>query len=220
MTPERVFKCISGSVAYGLNVEGSDTDMRGIFVQPLRERLSLLPGKDTDESGEGDVLFMEIKKFFMLACQGSPNVIELLWVGPENIIHKDDRLSPLFSSRDMFITEKSVKKMAGYAKGQLHLAESKKGITATQKNKALMHAARTAISALSMVDRRRPVVKNDGTVRDFLLRVRAGEEKFNSIYAFAMETSDRAVDAAQGLEKEVDMEKANRLFLDVLFSFY
>ena len=214
----RVFSCIAGSRAYGLEVEGSDTDIRGVFVTPLRERFSLLPVREIDDSEDGDVVFYELRKFFCMACDGTPNAMEMLWSCPEDILHKDPRIDPLFSSRDIFITERAVRKMVGYAKGQLCVTD-KKGVSDKSRNKGFMHAARTAMSALSMAVKGEPVVKNVGTDRDFLLKIRMGDFDAETVKAFVEKTSEQAVSASRLLEKSVDMGKANTLFVDACFRF-
>jgi len=71
---------ISGSHMWGLNTPESDIDIRGIYVAPIEQVLSLEHGADTIEAtwGEVDVQFYEVKKAFNMLNKNNGNLVELL----------------------------------------------------------------------------------------------------------------------------------------------
>lgn len=73
-----VLQVVSGSHAYGTANKDSDVDLRGIIIPP-EEYFFGLRGFEQYEAAEGDVCYYDIRKFFKLAVQGNPNVLEILW---------------------------------------------------------------------------------------------------------------------------------------------
>ena len=73
-----VFRCIVGSTAYGLNIEGSDVDRRGYYLPPADLHWSLKGVPEQLETGEEEC-YWEIEKFIRLALKANPNVLECLY---------------------------------------------------------------------------------------------------------------------------------------------
>jgi hypothetical protein len=71
---------ISGSHMWGLNTPESDIDIRGIYIAPLKQILSLEPGADTIEAtwDDVDVQFYEVKKAFNMLNRNNGNLVELI----------------------------------------------------------------------------------------------------------------------------------------------
>ena len=105
-SPEcRLFEVISGSRAYGLATPESDTDIKGVFVQPRDAFYGL--GRVSQINGPGnDVVFYELGRFVELLAKGNPNLLETLFTPDDCVIVKHplmERLDPaLFLSRQCF----------------------------------------------------------------------------------------------------------------------
>ena len=113
-----IFEVISGSHAYGTNVEGSDTDYRGVFIQPIDEILrgDYIP-QVSDETN--DITYYEIQRFLELLVEGNPNMIELLNVDEKFIKIKKPIFDLVLDHRNEFLTERLIDTFGGYAKTQI-----------------------------------------------------------------------------------------------------
>ena len=71
---------VSGSHMWGLNTPKSDIDIRGVYLAPLKQVLSLEPGADTIEAtwDDVDIQFYEVKKAFNMLNRNNGNLVELI----------------------------------------------------------------------------------------------------------------------------------------------
>lgn len=114
-----IFECISGSRAYGLDTETSDTDIRGVFVLPKEMFYSLdYIGQINNETN--DIVYYELRKFIELCAKNNPNILELLNVPSACILYKN----PVFDNikLDMFLSKQCEKSFANYAFTQIKKA--------------------------------------------------------------------------------------------------
>lgn len=87
-------QAVTGSRAYGLNHEKSDTDRMGIFVAPTLD-VSGLYWNSSDESWsdagpEGDdTSYHEIGKFLRLVLKSNPTLLELMWMDDYEILTEE-----------------------------------------------------------------------------------------------------------------------------------
>ena len=72
-----VLECISGSRAYGTDVPGSDTDIRGVFVLP-KDRFYGMSYVPQVSDTTNDTVYYELGRFVELASKNNPNILELL----------------------------------------------------------------------------------------------------------------------------------------------
>lgn len=114
-----VFLTLGGSHAYGLNVEGSDVDLRGCALNSKEE---ILLGQDFEQvvSNTTDTTVYSFKKIIKLLRNCNPNVIELLGCKPEHYLFCSKIGRELLSNKDMFISQKCIKTFGGYANQQLY----------------------------------------------------------------------------------------------------
>jgi len=66
-----------------------------------------------------DCTIFDIRKFVKLAADCNPNIIELLYVCPEDILVFDMVAEPLFLARDLFLSARARYSYSGYAISQL-----------------------------------------------------------------------------------------------------
>lgn len=113
-----------GSQAYGTNIEGSDTDWKGVCVPSsdyflgFNKRFEQLEQK----SGNGDpfdTVIMSLHKFANLAADSNPNIIEILNTSTEDIFYCDWFGERLREAAPLFLSSKARFTFAGYAHSQL-----------------------------------------------------------------------------------------------------
>jgi len=114
-----IYKVISGSRAYGTNREDSDVDTRGVCIPPIDYYMGMREF-DQYEDRQSDTVIYGIKKFFKLAYDCNPNIIELLYVPTDCVLECNYWGRYLIDMRDMFLSKKAYRTFGGYAKQQLH----------------------------------------------------------------------------------------------------
>ncbi|SEN77768.1 Predicted nucleotidyltransferase [Mucilaginibacter gossypiicola] len=111
--------CISGSTAYNLNVKGSDTDKKGIFIMPQKQ---LYGFTQTDQvaNNTNDEVYFEIRRFLELLIKNNPNILELLST-PGQFVKYRHPLMELIKPED-FLSKLCLDTFAGYAHSQIKKA--------------------------------------------------------------------------------------------------
>ncbi len=112
--------CISGSQAYNLNLPGSDTDRKGIFISPQREFYGFNYTEQV-ASEKNDEVYLEIKRFLDLLTKNNPNILELLST-PANCVLYRHPLMNLINPVD-FLSKLCFETFAGYAQTQIKKAK-------------------------------------------------------------------------------------------------
>jgi hypothetical protein len=127
-----ILKVRVGSHLYGTNTPESDEDFVGIFVPPAEYLLGLknieevdLSVKDKDAAGKNtseaiDFKAFTLKKFARLALDNNPNILEILFVNPENILFINEVGRKLLDMRYAFISKNIKHRFLGYAFSQKH----------------------------------------------------------------------------------------------------
>jgi predicted nucleotidyltransferase len=113
-----------GSYAYGLNIEGSDRDIKGICVPPKNCYFGCLSHFEQSElmnskHGDVDSIVYALSKFVKLAIDANPNIIEVLHVADEDILNIDSFGEELRAIKDDFLSKKARFTFSGYATSQL-----------------------------------------------------------------------------------------------------
>lgn len=117
----------AGSRAYGTHTEDSDYDYKGICIPPEEYRLGFLKHfEQTDfkphENAEATIF--DIQKYFKLATDANPNILELLWTEDEDVIEIDKCGELLRKNRELFLSKKVLHTYRGYAMSQLKRVET------------------------------------------------------------------------------------------------
>lgn len=111
-----ILYCRHGSHAYGLNIETSDEDFKGVAIPPPQYRNGFLNTFEQAESKVPDTVIFDIRKFFKLAADCNPNIIEVLWCEPLYSHFVGDQLQ---ENRGLFLSQKAKHTFSGYAMSQL-----------------------------------------------------------------------------------------------------
>ena len=112
-----IFAAIVGSHAHGTNIETSDFDIRGVFLQDPKD--VLINGYKEQISISDDEVYYELRRFVELCCTGNPTMLELLYSPEDCIIEKDPLFNTLLEHKDLFITKACKHSFGGYAVAQI-----------------------------------------------------------------------------------------------------
>lgn len=114
-----LLRCVSGSQAYGLALPHSDTDIKGVFVQPKREYYGLTY-IDQINNETNDIMYYEIKKFVDLLLKNNPNILELLSTPDDCVLYRHPVMSLL--KPEMFLSRLCNQTFGQYAYAQIKKA--------------------------------------------------------------------------------------------------
>ena len=134
-----IYLTIAGSRAYGMENELSDLDIRGIVIPPREIEYNLYHRFEQAENNEqintmvshmanplnpkieGTVYSM--RKFFLLAAEVNPNIIELLFTNESEHIIITPIMRKLLDNKSLFLSNKARWTFSGYAAAQLKKIE-------------------------------------------------------------------------------------------------
>lgn len=143
---------VIGSQAYGTARPDSDVDLRGFYLAPTRQVLSLRPPTQVVDRDQPDMTFYELGKFVSLLVSNNPNALEMLYapvlyLGPEGEL--------LRSVRDRFLSRRVLKTYGGYAMQQLKHAKAgtggSRGAAHFRREKFSGHLVRLQLTAISLL---------------------------------------------------------------------
>jgi predicted nucleotidyltransferase len=109
-----------GSHAYGLNTATSDLDIKGVLIAEPRHYLGFLNRvEQIEEHAPNDLVIYELAKFFRLASDCNPNIIEVLHTDPSDVLYINGYGEDLRKMKDAFLSQKAKHTFSGYAMAQL-----------------------------------------------------------------------------------------------------
>ncbi|WP_315987333.1 DNA polymerase beta superfamily protein [Actinomadura sp. HBU206391] len=209
-----VLSVVVGSRAYGLAIEGSDVDRRGVFVAPtpLFWRFDKPP---THVDGPGPEQFSwELERFCGLALDANPTVLECLWSPLVEQITDVGR--ELVALRGSLVSRHAHRTFLRYADSQFQRLRADLRTRGEPRWKHVMHLLRLLISGRHLVEHGAPLV--DVTdFRDRLLAVRRGEVGWAEIMAWRSELTAEmeAALARSPLPAEPDRAAAEEFLVSV-----
>lgn len=195
-----VLLVVAGSHGYGLNTEESDLDIRGISMGTLGSILGL-ESFDVFEDKKTDTVIYSMKRFVELAMKGAPNVLEILFSNPENILYCDEKIGKmLLDNRDMFLSKRIYYSFKGYAKNALKDAEKRLETNPKKVDKYAMHYIRLCLEVIALLNGNdlTDVLKNN---RDMLMLIRNGSMRHGN--KFTEEFYERVRDFEKILKGEI-----------------
>ena len=136
------YEVLMGSHAYGMNTDTSDMDIQGFCIPPKDDLFPHLRGeingfgthlprfeeysqhhifdKSVNPVQEYDFTFFSIVKFFQLVMQCNPNMIDILFV-PENCVLHITRIGIMVrEKRKIFLHKGAFHRFKGYSYQQVH----------------------------------------------------------------------------------------------------
>jgi len=131
-----LYLVIRGSHAYGTNIETSDVDFAGVFIQPIEDILgSGYQEQINDDSN--DIVIYEIRRFLELLSSNNPNILELLNTPEDCVIYKDPVFDLVLENSDRFISKICAKSFGGYAHMQIKKAKGQNKKQNWEKDKVV-----------------------------------------------------------------------------------
>lgn len=127
-----ILEAVVGSHLYGTNKEGSDVDIKGVYIQPTEDILS---GNYIEQISDDkqDTTYYEIGRFLDLLMKANPNMLDIL--GSHLINHKDERYDRYFRDPSVYITSKIKHTFFGYSYAQIQKAKGMNKKTNWEKNR-------------------------------------------------------------------------------------
>lgn len=115
-----IFKALVGSHSYGTNIEGSDRDYKGVYIQTPEDVLER--GYQEEVRVGKDEVYYELRRFVELAAKGNPTVMELLYSPEDCILIELPIWKMLKENRDSFLSLSCKYSFGGYAYSQISKA--------------------------------------------------------------------------------------------------
>jgi len=192
VTDHTLYAAVVGSRAFGLAVDGSDTDVRGVYAAPAPAFWALVkPPSHVD--GPGPEWFSwEVERFCELALKANPNLYEVLH-SPAVLVCTPlgDELLEL---RPAFLSQLAYQTYSGYVLSQFRKLEADLRQRGAPQWKHVMHLLRLLIAARDLLRQGR-LVLDVGGYRDRLLAVRRGEVAWAEVEAWRLELHAQLDDA-------------------------
>lgn len=134
------YEVITGSVAYAVSSDTSDMDIVGFCIPPKEDVFPHLKGEiqgfgtqkkrfdvwqehhitDAETRQEYDFSIYSIVKFFHLAMENNPNLVDILFTPQRCVLFSSAVAQIVRDNRKQFLHKGSYHKMRGYAYAQLH----------------------------------------------------------------------------------------------------
>lgn len=114
-----LIRVVAGSHAYGTNIPSSDWDERSIFADEMSRIVLPFDKVEQVKYREDDKVAYELSKYMPLLLSQNPNVIEILWTDPKDVLYKSDLGQLLIDHRSSFLSIDVKESYVGYALKQL-----------------------------------------------------------------------------------------------------
>jgi predicted nucleotidyltransferase len=119
---DMIFKCLTGSRAYGTNHAESDWDYKGVFrIDPKRYFYVNSPPEQVANSKQ-DETYYTLLRFLHLAINANPNILEMLFMPQDCVQISTEMWEKIIAIRDAFISKRVLHTYGGYAAAQIKKA--------------------------------------------------------------------------------------------------
>lgn len=209
-----IFRCVTGSRAYGLDSAESDFDRRGIYLAPAVLQWSLHGAPEQFEDNTAQTCYWEVQKFLVLALKANPNILECLY--SPLVEHVTPLGEDLVGLRDRFLSQMIFQTFNGYALSQFKKLEQDARNQGALRWKHAMHLLRLLLTgAATLREGRVPVRIESAALRTRLLAVKHGELPWPEVAAWRLALHrdfERAL-ATTRLPERPDYEAANEFLV-------
>ncbi|GIF22200.1 putative nucleotidyltransferase [Actinoplanes tereljensis] len=177
-----ILAVVVGSRAYGLDGPGSDHDRRGVFAAPTRSFWGVEKPPTHLDGPRDEEFSWEVERFCVLALQGNPTVLEVLWSPLVEHITADGEA--LRAVRPAFLSRRVAASYGGYARDQLNRVNARRERTGDTNHKQAMHMLRLLLAGAHVL-RTGEVLVDVRPWRERLLAVKHGETPWPEVTAWA-----------------------------------
>ena len=211
-----IFKAVVGSRAFGTSVEGSDSDIKGVYIQHSDDILGLNTYQEHAVINK-DETYYEIRRFIELLCKANPTCLELVFSPADCILINEPEFSAILETRDLFITKRCIVTFGHYAMTQLEKGE-REGKNNWTKN--LLHCRRMVDMALEIATTGKINVRRPN--REFLLSIKNGDVDFEILKENAKKDFEKAKVLSEEtlLSEKADKKFGNQLLVSVRHKFF
>jgi uncharacterized protein len=179
-----IYRCVVGSRAYGLDVDESDVDRRGIYLPPAHLHWSLYGMPEQIEDTDTQECYWELQKFLVLALKANPNILECLYT--PLVEHANATAQELLRGREVFLSKLVYQTYNGYVLSQFRKLEQDLRTKGELKWKHVMHLIRLLLSGITiLLEHSVPV--EVGEHRDLLMAIRSGESTWDEVNRWRLE---------------------------------
>lgn len=221
-----IYHVITGSHAYGLNIESSDRDEKAIVLLPASFAFTLSNEWETETFHHPDMEFHSLKKAIKLFNSQNPTMLELLFIDKEYIIKETPYSNMLRRNRDIFLSQNCYYSFGGYAKNQIvklkkHLKDQVIRINNKVYFKQAMHLIRLLLSGIEILESGYLTVYQKKH-KNLLLNIRNGKMNWKDIFQLAdvlLVNLDKAKSVSP-LPEKTETDQINKLYQEILFSNY
>ena len=179
-----IYRCIVGSRAYGLEVDQSDVDRRGIYLPPASLEWSLYGVPEQIEDAESQECYWEMQKFLVLALKANPNVLECLFTPLVELA--TPIAQELLDERTRFLSKLVYQTYNGYVLSQFRKLEQDLRNQGELKWKHVMHLIRLLLSGVTIL-RENHVPVEVKEYRDRLMSIRNAEVSWEDVNVWRLE---------------------------------
>ncbi len=203
-----IYKCVVGSRAFGLDVDDSDIDRRGIYLPTAELHWSLYGIPEQIEKADTQECYWELQKFLVLALKANPNVLECLYT--PLVEHKNEIAEELLAGRTKFLSRLVYQTYNGYVLSQFRKLEQDLRTRGELRWKHVMHLVRLLVSGT--------VILKDGFVpvrveqyRDRFMEIRSGNVEWDKVNEWRLQLHKEfdAAFASTKLPERPDYEWSN-----------
>jgi predicted nucleotidyltransferase len=207
-----IYRVVVGSRAFGLDIEESDTDRRGIYLPPADLQWSMQPLPEQLENDAEQEVYWELGKFLRLALKNDPNILECLW--SPLVEHATPLAEELLAMRESFLSKLVYQTYNGYVFSQFRKLEQDIRTRGAVKWKHPMHLVRLLLSAITIVREGRVPVRVESH-RDELMAIRRGELSWMEIdrWRIALQRELEDAMATTKLPDRPDAERADAFLI-------
>ena len=118
-----IVKTVHGSMLYGTDHVGSDTDIKVVYAKSLSELITDTPDCYREQT-PNDTEFFSLRKFTLLLGQQQTNAIEMLFT-PDNLILESSPAWEELRAKKHRLVSKNIMPFVGYAKQQARVYSEK-----------------------------------------------------------------------------------------------
>jgi len=207
-----IYRCVTGSRAYGLDNDASDTDRRGIYLAPADLEWSLFGAPEQFEDNATQSCYWELRKFLTMALKANPNILECLY---SPVVEKLTPLGErLLSLREGFLSRMIFQTFNGYAMSQFKKIEQDLRNHGEVRWKHAMHLLRLLLTGAAALREARVPVRVEKH-RGRLLEVKRGSMPWAEVDAWRKELHRDFEHALAGttLPERPDYEAANQFLI-------
>lgn len=208
-----IYRVVVGSRAWGLAGEGSDTDVRGVYLPPAEVHWGLAGVPEQIENEERQECFWELEKFLVMALKANPNVLECLYSPLVEEMTEVGR--ELREMRGVFLSKLVYQTFNGYVLSQFKKMQQDVRNRGEVKWKHVMHLLRLLMSGARILRSGELDVVVTGADRDRLLAVKRGEVAMEEVEAWRL-ALHREMEEAWGstlLPDRPDYEQVNNFLI-------